>query len=148
MQGRHFTSPCKSFLVDKPLRDTISSCAFLYSNFLLRVSLTDTTLMISEGRGAQWGPTTHIRQKAWIQPHGYVWQYLVSTSNDQASHWKFQVSTMLLIHFYLYVLSVIHNIKILTNIFLLKLSCNVPLHKSSFSGASISYQDELYKSTV
>lgn len=39
----------------------------------------------------------------------------------------------------------LHNteVMLLTNIFLLKLSCNVPLYKSRFSSASISYQDEL-----
>lgn len=34
-------------------------------------------------------------------------------------------------------------IKVLTNIFLFKLSSDVPLHKGGFTSASISYQDKL-----
>lgn len=37
----------------------------------------------------------------------------------------------------------IYNIKVLTNIFLLKLSCEMPLNKGGFAGTSISYQDKL-----
>lgn len=36
-----------------------------------------------------------------------------------------------------------HGSKSLTNIFLLELSCEMPLHKGRFSSASIANQDEL-----